>query len=275
LFFSLLFLASLRLCVKKDFSTYPLRLVYTLCAFALKPAFKETIMITIRPSTERGHFRTDWLDTRHTFSFDTYRDPRHMNFRTLRVINEDHVAPGKGFPLHRHENMEVITVLVAGQLKHEDDQGHSAVIGAGGVQRFSAGSGIRHSEFNPSDSEEVHLLQIWILPEKQGLTPSYEQKLFAAEEMDDRWCLLASRDGREGSVSLHQDVALYRAHISLGNSLEYRLAAGRHGWVQVITGELTVNGTGLKAGDGAAISDEEHLQLQAAQETSLLFFDLA
>jgi quercetin 2,3-dioxygenase len=232
-------------------------------------------MITVRPSIERGHFRSDWLDTRHTFSFDTYHDPRHMNFRALRVINEDHVAAGKGFPMHRHENMEVITVLVAGQLQHQDDQGHSAVIGAGGVQRFSAGTGIRHSEFNPSDSEEVHLLQIWILPERQDLPPSYEQKLFAATDMSDRWCLLASRDGRHGSVTLHQDVALYRADISLGNSLEYRLAPGRHGWLQLITGELTVNGTGLKAGDGAAISDMQLLQLQAAQNTSLLLFDLS
>jgi quercetin 2,3-dioxygenase len=232
-------------------------------------------MIIIRPSTERGHFRSDWLDTRHTFSFDTYHDPRHMNFRSLRVINEDHVAPGKGFPMHRHENMEVITVLVAGQLEHEDDQGHSAVIGAGGVQRFSAGTGIRHSEYNPSDSEAVHLLQIWILPERQGLDPSYEQKLFAAEDMADRWALLASRDGRDGSVTIHQDVAIHRASISLGNSLGYSLMAGRHGWLQIITGELTVNGTGLKAGDGAAISDEGRLQLQAAQETALLFFDLA
>jgi quercetin 2,3-dioxygenase len=232
-------------------------------------------MITVRPSTERGHFRSDWLDSRHTFSFDTYHDPKHMNFRALRVINEDHVAPGQGFPMHRHENMEVFTVLVAGQLQHRDDQGHSAVIGAGGVQRFSAGSGIRHSEFNPSASEEVHLLQIWILPEKQGLPPSYEQKLFSPEDLADRWCLLASRDGRDGSVTIHQDVAIYRAHIALGNGLDYRLAAGRHGWLQVITGELTVNGTGLKAGDGAAISNEQQLTLQAAQETSLLLFDLA
>jgi redox-sensitive bicupin YhaK (pirin superfamily) len=232
-------------------------------------------MIVVRPSIERGHYRSDWLDTRHTFSFDTYHDPRHMHFRTLRVINEDHVAPGKGFPMHRHENMEVITVLVSGQLKHEDDQGHSAVIGAGGVQRFSAGTGIHHSEYNPLATEGVHLLQIWILPERQGLTPSYEQKLFAVADMTDRWCLLASRDGRDGAVSIHQDVNIYRADISLGNALEYGLAAGRYAWLQVITGELTVNGTGLKAGDGAAMSAEGALQLQAAQKSSLLLFDLA
>jgi quercetin 2,3-dioxygenase len=232
-------------------------------------------MITLRPSAERGHFRSDWLDSFHTFSFDTYQDPRHMGFRSLRVINEDRVAPGQGFPLHRHENMEVITIIADGQLKHEDSLGHGSVIGPGEVQRFSAGTGIRHSEFNPSAEKEVHLLQIWIIPEKKGLPPSYEQKRFDPADSQGSLRLIASRDGRDGSITLHQDAALFRGDLMTGQTLEYSLAWNRHAWLQMIEGDLFVNGTRMKAGDGAAISDEPQLRLRAGENASFLLFDLA
>lgn len=231
-------------------------------------------MITIRPSAERGHVRYDWLDSRHTFSFDTYYDPKHMGFRSLRVINEDHVAPGKGFPMHRHENMEVITVIVKGKLRHEDDLGHGSVIGPGEVQRFSAGTGIRHSEFNPSDTEDVHLLQIWILPESKGLEPSYEQKRFDPAQYRGKLLLVASRDGREGSVTVHQDAALYLSEIDSGGTLEHPLTEGRHVWLQLIDGELSLNGEDLRAGDGAAVSEESLLRMEARSKATFLLFDL-
>lgn len=229
-------------------------------------------MIAIRPSAERGHFRADWLDSRHTFSFDTYYDPNHMGFRALRVINEDVVQPANGFPLHRHENMEVVTVVLSGELRHEDDLGHGAVIGPGEVQRFSAGTGIRHSEFNPSDSRAVHLLQIWILPEHKGLTPGYEQKSFKEER---GLQLIGSRDGRNGSVTIHQDVALYRGFLSAEEQFSHRLAAGRHAWLQVMSGILQLDGHTLQGGDGAAVSDEQEISLAAAKEATFLLFDLA
>ncbi len=229
-------------------------------------------MIAIRPSAERGHFRADWLDSRHTFSFDTYYDPNHMGFRALRVINEDVVQPANGFPLHRHENMEVVTVVLSGELRHEDDLGHGAVIGPGEVQRFSAGTGIRHSEFNPSDSRAVHLLQIWILPEHKGLTPGYEQKSFKEER---GLQLIGSRDGRNGSVTIHQDVALYRGLLDAEEQLNHRLAAGRHAWLQVMSGILQLDGHTLQGGDGAAVSDEREISLAAAKEATFLLFDLA
>lgn len=232
-------------------------------------------MITVRPSEERGHFRVDWLDTRHTFSFDTYRDPRHMHFRALRVINEDHVAPGHGFPMHHHEDMEVVTLVLRGKLRHEDDLGHSAVVGPWEVQRFSAGTGIRHSEYNPSESEEVHLLQIWIFPETKGLPPGYEQKRFDPRRFEGKLGLLASRDGREDSVTVHQDVSLYRTELGEGEEVLHRLAEGRHAWVQVISGEVEVLGKRLRAGDGAAISAEEEVRVRADRAGSFILFDLA
>ncbi len=232
-------------------------------------------MIVKRPSQERGHFKSDWLDTRHTFSFDTYHDPKHTRFRSLRVINEDHVAPGRGFPMHHHAEMEVITFIVSGRLKHEDDAGHSAVVAPGEVQRFSAGTGIRHSEFNPSDTEEVHLLQIWIFPETEGLKPSYEQKRFSAGRFDGKLGLVVSRDGRDGSVTVHQDASIYRGELRKGDETTYSPAEGRHVWLQVIKGEIEVNKEKLAAGDGAAISDERELKLKANEAASLLLFDLA
>lgn len=232
-------------------------------------------MIAIRPSAERGHFRSDWLDSYHTFSFDTYHDPRHMGFRALRAINEDRVRAGHGFPPHRHENMEVLTVIVAGSLKHEDSLGHGAALEPWEIQRFSAGTGIRHSEYNPSAQDEVHLLQIWILPARRGLPPSYEQKRFAPEEFRGRLRVLASPDGREGSVTVHQDALLFRAELAAGGTMEHPLAPCRHAWLQVIAGDLTLNGQTLRTGDGAAASDERQLRLAATEESSFLLFDLA
>jgi redox-sensitive bicupin YhaK (pirin superfamily) len=232
-------------------------------------------MITVRPSAERGHFRSDWLDSFHTFSFDTYYDSQQMGFRALRVINEDVVAPGHGFPLHRHADMEVLTVLLQGKLKHEDDLGHSAVIEAGDVQRFSAGTGIRHAEGNPSASESAHLLQIWILPAQKGLPPSYEQKRFAAEAFRGRLCLLASPDGREGSIVIHQDAFLRRALLTAGANLDYSMLPGRHVWLQLIAGRLRLNDVALTAGDGAAVEGEAPLRIVATEKADFLLFDLA
>ncbi len=230
-------------------------------------------MITLRKSEERGRARLDWLESWHTFSFDQYRDPEHMGFRSLRVINEDRVKPGVGFPLHRHENMEVITFIVKGQLKHEDDSGGQGIIGPGEVQRFSAGTGIRHSEFNPSAEEEVHLLQIWILPERKGLSPGYEQKRFDLGKTG-RLILLGSRDGRENSVTIHQDVDLYYGAAADGQSLDFSPDPGRHAWIQVIDGALEVNGIDLSAGDGGAINEESLLNIKGVEEGSFLLFDL-
>lgn len=231
-------------------------------------------MIIARPSAQRGQVRYDWLDTAHTFSFDTYYDPRHMGFRSLRVINEDHVAPGHGFPLHHHANMEVLTIIISGHLRHEDDLGHGAVVGPWEVQRFSAGTGIRHAEYNPSDMEEVHLLQIWILPERNGLKPSYEQKRFDPAEFRGRLGLIASRDGRDGSVTVHQDANVYRCELDAAESHDFPLEGGRGAWVQVIRGDLLLNGTSLASGDGAALEGEPLLHLKTKKGVSFILFDL-
>lgn len=231
-------------------------------------------MITLRKSEERGHFRADWLDSRHTFSFDTYHDPAHMGFRSLRVINEDRLAPGAGFPMHPHRDMEIVTFILAGALEHRDDLGHREVIHAGEVQRISAGTGIRHSEANPSDSKEVHLLQIWLFPAEKGLVPSYETRRFTAIAPSGLR-LIASPDGREGSAVIHQDVSLHAGALAAGSRLEHLLTPGRHAWLQVAGGELTLNGTALAAGDGAAASEESELELAAFSEASFLLFDLA
>jgi len=231
-------------------------------------------MVTPRKSAERGRFRADWLDSRHTFSFDTYHDPAHMGFRALRVINEDWVAPGAGFPLHPHRDMEIVTFILAGALEHQDDLGHREIIRAGEVQRITAGTGIRHSEANPSASEEVHLLQIWLFPESKGLPPGYETRRFDTLEPNSLR-LLASRDGREGSAVIHQDASLYVGLLAPGGRRDMPLAAGRHAWLQMTGGELVLNGTPLAAGDGAAVSDESTLRLQAEDEASFILFDLA
>jgi len=232
-------------------------------------------MITLRPGAERGRSERDWLSSRHTFSFADYDDPRHMGFRSLRVINEDRVQPGAGFPTHGHRDMEIVTYVVAGALEHKDSLGTGSVIRPGDVQRMTAGTGVTHSEYNPSRSEPVHLLQIWILPERQGLPPGYEQRAFPPTEMQGRLRLVAARDGREGSVTLHQDARLFAARLAAGDEILHRVAPGRHAWVQVVRGSLVLNGTGMAQGDGAAASAEAQLDIRAREPAEILLFDLA
>ena len=231
-------------------------------------------MITVRHAGERGHTRMGWLDSSHTFSFGNYYDPRHMGFRDLRVINEDYVAPGTGFGTHSHRDMEIISVALSGGLMHRDSTGGSGVIRPGEVQVMTAGTGVSHSEMNASKSERVHFLQIWILPEREGLRPGYGQKSFTDEGRRGRLRLLASRGGDEGSLVIHQDVRLYGAHLSPGQEVSYALGEGRHAWLQVVSGSVSVNGTKLGAGDGAAVSEESGLSIAAEAEAEFLLFDL-
>lgn len=234
-------------------------------------------MIQIRRSDERGHFDHGWLDTYHTFSFADYFDPTFMGFGALRVINEDRVAPGRGFGMHGHRDMEIITYVLDGELAHKDSMGNGSSIVPGEVQRMSAGTGVRHSEFNHSREAEVHLLQIWLLPEREGITPSYEQKFFGDEEKEGKLRVIASPDAREGSVKIHQDASLYASLLSDGESVEYRFAKGRRGWLHVARGEVRVGETSLKAGDGAAITNENSIAISGAGEktSEILLFDLA
>ncbi len=232
-------------------------------------------MIQVRRSADRGHVQHGWLDTFHTFSFDTYHDPAHTQFRALRVINEDRVAPGAGFPTHPHRDMEIITYVLEGALEHQDSLGNGSVIRPGDGQRMSAGTGIRHSEANASKTEPVHLLQIWILPEKKGLDPGYEQKSFALEEKRGRLRLIAARDGRDGAVTVHQNVSLYASVLGSGQQVEHRLARGRHAWLQVARGAVSLNSSSLAQGDGAAVSEEEKLTIRAEKDGEVLLFDLA
>ncbi len=231
-------------------------------------------MITLRPSKDRGHFDFGWLDTRHSFSFGDYHDPKHMQFRTLRVINEDRIGPGQGFGTHPHRDMEILTWVLEGALEHRDSLGSGGVIRPGELQRMSAGTGIHHSEFNASATEPVHLLQIWILPEAQELAPRYGQTEFPAQGRRNRFQLLASRSGREGSLDIHQDTELWVADLEAGTALTKVLAPGRSAWIQVARGRLTVNGVALAEGDGAAISGESILNFSASEPSQLLFFDL-
>jgi len=228
------------------------------------------LMTTLRPAEERGHTRLDWLDSRHSFSFDRYHDPRHMGFRVLRVVNEDRVAPGSGFPTHSHRDMEILTFVLAGALEHKDSLGNGSVIRPGDVQRMTAGTGISHSEFNPSRSEPVHFLQVWILPERPGLAPGYEQRPFPAAALR----LVASRDGRDDSVAVHQDVLVYRALLAPGEEVAHAFASGRYAWIQMARGTALVNGTRLAAGDGAALSEERSVKLRAVEAIEALVFDL-
>jgi len=232
-------------------------------------------MITVRRSDERGHFDHGWLDTYHSFSFASYYDPKHMGFRSLRVINEDRVAPGGGFGTHPHRDMEIITYVLQGGLAHKDSMGNGSTIRPGDVQRMSAGTGVLHSEFNHSKDEAVHLLQIWILPDKEGVTPSYEQKFFDAESKRGVLRLIASRDGRDGSVTIHQDADLFASVLGKGVSVEHELSAGRHAWLQVVRGKVAANGVELTAGDGAAVSAESKLTVEGSEDGSeILLFDL-
>lgn len=232
-------------------------------------------MIQVRRSAERGHARHGWLESYHTFSFADYHDPRFMGFRQLRVINEDRVQPGQGFGTHSHRDMEIISYILDGALEHRDSMGTGSIIRPGDVQKMSAGTGVSHSEFNHSADEIVHFLQIWILPDRAGWEPSYEQRAFPADERRDRLRLVAAGDGRDGSISIHQDADLYASLLSSGTSVEHPLAAGRHAWVQVARGSIAVNGETLEAGDGAAISDERMLRLSAVRDAELLVFDLS
>jgi quercetin 2,3-dioxygenase len=234
-------------------------------------------MITVRKSEARGHFDHGWLDTRHTFSFADYRDPEHMGFRGLRVINEDRVQPGEGFPTHGHRDMEIVSYVLSGALAHEDSTGGSGVLRPGEVQRMSAGTGVRHSEFNGSRDEPVHFLQIWILPDREGHAPSYEQKPFPDAQKRNRLLLVASPEGEGGALRLHADARVYATVLAAGESVRHALAPGRHGWVHVARGELTVNGQPLRGGDGAAASGERELVLEGCGDSpaEALVFDLA
>ncbi len=231
-------------------------------------------MITVRKAHQRGHADHGWLDTHHTFSFADYYDPAHMGFGVLRVINEDRVAPGQGFGAHPHRDMEILSVVLSGALEHRDSLGTGSVIRPDEVQRMSAGAGITHSEFNHSDSDPVHFLQIWIRPERTGLEPGYEQRRFPVEGRRDRLALVASRDGREGSVTVHQDVAVYRAELSGGARVVHDLASGRRAWIQAVRGRVQVGEVGLEAGDGLGVTDEARLEIAALAPTDLLLFDL-
>lgn len=232
-------------------------------------------MIAVRKSEARGHANHGWLDSYHTFSFANYYDPKHMNFRSLRVINEDVVSPSKGFGTHGHRDMEIITYVLEGALEHKDSLGTGAVIKPGEVQRMTAGTGIQHSEFNHSQTDPVHLLQIWILPDTNGLPPSYEQREFPIEERRGKLRLVAARDARDGAVKIHQDVDLYAAVLDKDSRVVHALQPNRHAWVQVARGAVLLNGLALKHGDGAAISDRTEVAIEATEDAEILLFDLA
>ncbi len=231
-------------------------------------------MITIRRAEDRGHFDHGWLDTRHTFSFADYQDDRFMGFRDLRVVNEDRVRPGQGFGMHGHRDMEIVSYVLEGALAHRDSLGSGSTLRPGEVQRMSAGTGIRHSEFNGSPDAPVHFLQIWILPERDGLAPSYEQKAFPLEERRGKLRLLVSPDAADGALRIHQDVRLYGTVLGDGEEAALELASGRHAWIQVARGEVVANGERLRAGDGAAVSGERRVALRGAGAAEVLLFDL-
>jgi redox-sensitive bicupin YhaK (pirin superfamily) len=230
-------------------------------------------MITLRPANERGRASFGWLDSRHTFSFGHYHDDAHMGFGPLRVINEDRVTPGAGFDAHGHSNMEILSYVLEGELAHKDSIGTGSVIRPGEVQRMSAGTGIRHSEFNPSKQAPVHFLQIWILPSRDGLKPGYQQSAFPLDEKG-RLHLVASGDGRDTSLTINQDVDLYAGRLTKGDVVERKLRAGRLGWLQVARGAVTLNGVGLATGDGAAIEKETDLAIRADSDAEILLFDM-
>lgn len=232
-------------------------------------------MITIRRSQERGHINHGWLDTYHTFSFDKYYDPRHMSFGSLRVINEDRVAAGHGFPTHSHRDMEIITYILEGGLAHQDSMGNGSIIKPGEVQRMTAGTGVAHSEANPSADEAVHLLQIWIMPNQRGLTPGYEQKMFPDESKQGKLALIASQNGREGSVTINQDADVYASKLDAGQSITHMTAGSRKVWIQVARGSVRVNEVDLQQGDGAALTDEMKITVEAKEPAEILLFDMS
>jgi len=232
-------------------------------------------MITLRKAPDRFHTEIDWLDSWHTFSFGEHHHPDHMGFRSLRVINDDTVQPGQGFGTHSHRDMEILTYVLQGALAHRDSTGGGGVIKPGDVQRMSAGTGVAHSEFNASGSDPVHFLQIWIVPERQGLKPGYEQKSFPSQERAGKLRLLASRDGQDGSVKINQDAAVYGSLLGAGDRVTYDLGPKRHAFLQVARGKVNLNGHSLSAGDGASVTDESKLALQATEPAEVLLFDLA
>jgi len=232
-------------------------------------------MIQIRPASERGRTHTGWLESRHTFSFDQYYDPRHMGFRSLRVINEDVVAPGGGFPEHSHRDMEILTYVLSGSLAHKDSTGAGSALIVGDIQRMTAGTGISHSEFNPSQTEPVHFLQIWIRPSQKGLPPSYQKTFFPEEDMWERLCLLASPDGRDKSLTIRQDACFYATALMPGQRVAHALSTERGAWVQIVRGEVRVNGKSLAAGDGAAVDGESEIAIEGITRSEALLFDLA
>ncbi len=231
-------------------------------------------MIIVRKAKDRGHFDFGWLNTYHTFSFGDYYDPRHMRFRSLRVINEDSVAAGRGFPPHGHRDMEIITYILNGSLEHKDSMGTGSVIQRGDAQRMSAGTGVTHSEANPSADSPVHLLQIWIIPSEQDLRPEYEQKSFTDEEKRNQLRLIVSPDGSEGSVRIHQDARIYASLLDHGQEVVHELESGRGAWLQVAAGSVVLNETPLAQGDGAAISEETKIRIQASEPSEVVLFDL-
>ncbi len=231
-------------------------------------------MIRVRPSDQRGHANHGWLRAKHSFSFADYYDPAEMGWGVLRVINEDRIAPGMGFGMHGHRDMEIVTYILSGSLEHKDSLGNGGVIRRGEVQRMTAGKGILHSEFNPSPDEETHLLQIWIEPAQRGTRASYEQQPLAVDEMRGRWRLVASPDGAEGSTTIGQDARLWASHLAVGQPLDYALQPGRLAYVQVVSGRLAVNDIALSAGDGARIAEESSLHFAATEEAEILLFDL-
>lgn len=230
--------------------------------------------LQLRKSQERGHANFGWLDSYHSFSFANYYDPAHMGYSVLRVINEDVIAPAKGFGMHPHNDMEIITYMLQGELQHQDSLGNGSVIKAGDVQRMTAGTGIVHSEFNASSTQNAHLLQIWILPAAQGLTPSYEDKHFEAAQKQNRWCLIASQDGRKGSLQVHQDMALYATILDQSASLDYALGVNRSAYLQVARGQVVVNGEVLEEGDALMLESSHALHIEALDQAEMLLFDL-
>lgn len=232
-------------------------------------------MITIRKSEDRGAADHGWLNSQHTFSFSNYYDPRYMGFGPLRVINEDYIKPGRGFPTHGHRDMEIITYVLEGELEHKDTLGTGSIIRPGEVQKMTAGSGIRHSEYNPSDDHEVHLLQIWLEPSDLNLEPSYEQKLFSENVLKNNLHLIGSSNGQNDSIKINQDVNLYAAKLEKGHGINHRLDQSRLIWVQVASGELELNGTPLNSGDGAAIQNETEINITAKGNSEILLFDMA
>lgn len=231
-------------------------------------------MITIRKSNERGHANHGWLDTYHSFSFANYYDPQHMNFSCLRVINDDRIAPGAGFATHQHRDMEIITYMLEGELAHKDSMGNGSIICPGEVQRMSAGTGVSHSEYNPSQINPAHLLQIWIIPERGGLPPSYEQRRFDPREMRGQLRLIVSPNGEADSIKLHQDVRLHAGQFDGNEAAGHQFQKGRRGYVQVAQGSLAVNGTPLHTGDGAQLVDEKEVHLSDGNNAEVLLFDL-